>query len=108
MRSPRWKRRQLRRPIPSPLSQPLPPPLLYLITDRRAFRRNPEAAGMAEWHAQLAAICEAVQAGCPLIQIRERDLSPRPLSEFVRAAIAAAHPGGARVLVNDRLDVALA
>ncbi len=42
------------------------------------------------------------------MQIREQDLSARDLCAFVRAALAQAKPHGARVLVNDRLDVALA
>jgi thiamine-phosphate pyrophosphorylase len=89
------------------IQQPLPP-LLYLITNRQAFRRNPETSDEAAWHEQLAAISEAAQAGCQLIQIRERDLPAQQLSAFVRAAIRAARPHGAWVLVNDRLDVALA
>lgn len=63
-------------------------------------------AGAAQ--TQLTAIHLAAQAGCQLIQIREKDLSPRALSAFTRQAIAVARPHGARVLVNDRLDVALA
>lgn len=39
-----------------------------------------------------------------MIQIREKDLDGRPLLGLVRAALAT----GARVMVNDRLDVALA
>jgi thiamine-phosphate pyrophosphorylase len=42
------------------------------------------------------------------VQIREKDLHARGLYELARAAVAASHPHGARVLVNDRLDVALA
>ncbi len=75
-------------------------PLLYLITDRQQFTPHP--------HRQLEAIAAAAQAGCQLIQIREKDMSARELCEFVRAALARAKPHGARVLVNDRLDVALA
>ena len=74
-------------------------PLIYLITDRQ-FTPHP--------HHQLDAIAAAAQAGCQLIQIREKDLSARELCEFVRAALVRAKPHGARVLVNDRLDVALA
>lgn len=35
-------------------------------------------------------------------------MTAKSLGEFTRAAISIAHPPGARVLVNDRLDVALA
>jgi thiamine-phosphate pyrophosphorylase len=80
------------------------PPLLYLITDRRQFSRQRSTA----WQAQLEVIASASQAGCQLIQIREKDLSTRELCEFVRAAISYARPFGAKILVNDRLDVALA
>jgi len=83
-----------------------PPPLLYLITDRRAFLPNLD--GGEACRAQLEAIRLAAQNGVQLIQIRERDLSARALAEFTRRAIAVARPHGARVLVNDRLDVALA
>ena len=84
-------------------------PLLYLITDRRTLRRHPAKPGAPDdWDAQLEAISIAAAAGCQLIQIRERDLSARALTELTRAACAVALPHGARVLVNDRVDVALA
>lgn len=83
-------------------------PLIYLITDRRAFQKRQQAGQEQVWEAQLNALYVAAEAGCQLIQIREKDLSARELSSFVREAIAAARPYGARVLVNDRLDVALA
>ncbi len=74
-------------------------PLIYLITDRQQFTPHHQR--------QLEAIAAAAQAGCQLIQIREKDLPVRELCAFVRAALAQAKPHGARVLVNDRLDVAL-
>jgi thiamine-phosphate pyrophosphorylase len=49
-----------------------------------------------------------VQSGCQLIQIREKGLTAKSLGEFTRAAISVARPHGARVLVNDRFDVAIA
>jgi thiamine-phosphate pyrophosphorylase len=42
------------------------------------------------------------------IQIREKDLDARFLLDLVRFAVAETRAGSARVLVNDRLDVALA
>lgn len=61
-----------------------------------------------DWWAQLELIRLACQSSCQLVQIREKDLSARKLVAFTREAVAAARPHGARVLVNDRLDVALA
>jgi thiamine-phosphate pyrophosphorylase len=82
--------------------------LLYLITDRRAFLRRPEIAHDDLPRLQLEAIDKAARAGCQFIQIREKDLSSKALAAFTRAAIKRARPHGARVLVNDRLDVAMA
>jgi thiamine-phosphate pyrophosphorylase len=56
-------------------------------------------------------IQEAIRVGVDLVQIREKDLPTRDLLEWVSGAMAAAaRPGGAgaRVVVNDRLDVAWA
>ena len=82
-------------------------PLLYLITNRQAFRRKADSDQSA-CRLQIEAIRQAAAAGCQLIQIREKDLSAQDLAEFTRQAIAVAQPFGAKVLVNDRLDVALA
>jgi thiamine-phosphate pyrophosphorylase len=43
-----------------------------------------------------------------LVQIREKDLAPRELLELASGAVAAAAGTDARVVVNDRLDIALA
>ena len=93
-----------RRQMPPNLNKTPTQPLLYLITDRQQFNPHPRLA----WQAQLDIIARAAQAGCQLIQIREKDLSASKLSEFVAAALILARPFGTKVLVNDRLDVALA
>jgi thiamine-phosphate pyrophosphorylase len=73
---------------------------LYLISNRLG---NPRG-----WSGEVEKISAASAAGCQLIQIRERDLAARLLCQMTREVIAVARPSGARVLVNDRLDVALA
>jgi thiamine-phosphate pyrophosphorylase len=73
-------------------------PLLYAITDRRALPGQDP----------LPFVERAVAAGIDLIQIRERDLSTRELLALVEAAVECARGRETRILVNDRLDVALA
>lgn len=71
----------------------------YYITGRRA------AGGTA---ALLKCIARALADGVELIQIREKDLPARELADLVRAALALANPNGTRILVNSRMDIALA
>src|SRR5215210_1028803 len=78
-------------------------PLLYLITDRRSLRRT---TGNAEPDSLIDFVNRAVQAGVDMIQIRERDLSARQLFRLADKAAEIARFKGARVLVNDRADVA--
>lgn len=73
-------------------------PLLYYITDGRALPGQDP----------LPVIEQAVAAGIDLIQIRERELSARDLLALAAAAVERARGTATRVLVNDRLDVALA
>ncbi len=73
--------------------------LRYYITDRHA-------AGGTD--ALLRAVERALCAGVERLQVREKDLSGRALCELVRRIVRAAEPHGARVLVNARMDVALA
>ena len=82
--------------------------MLYLITNRLAFLRSAEIHYDDLPRLQLEVIGKAARAGCQLIQIREKDMSAKELTAFTRAAIECARPHGARVLVNDRLDVAMA
>ena len=53
-------------------------------------------------------ILAAVRAGVDTIQIREKDLSTRDLMELTQQAGEAATGTPTRIVVNDRLDVALA
>jgi thiamine-phosphate pyrophosphorylase len=71
---------------------------LCYITDRKLL--EPEAL--------LARIRIAIRAGVDLIQIREKDLPTRELMALVEPAVAAARGTSTRIVVNDRLDVALA
>lgn len=77
-----------------------PPPLLCAISDRHRL------AGSAD--RVLAWIGECVEAGVDLIQVREPDLAAAPLLDLVMRAVALARGSRTRILVNDRLDVALA
>jgi thiamine-phosphate pyrophosphorylase len=73
--------------------------LRYYITDRRA-------AGGTE--RLLGAIERALAQGVERIQIREKDMPARELCVLVRRVIALPQAARARVLVNDRTDIALA
>ncbi len=84
---------------------------LCYITDRRALAPQPpfgKLRAVSEVEPLLSRIAEAAWAGVELIQIREKDLGTRELVELTRGALEAARGTAARVVVNDRLDVALA
>ena len=74
-------------------------PQFYYITDRTQIKsRNLDAC-----------IASAIDAGMDWVQIREKDLPARRLLAVVEAAVGRARrEGRTRVMVNDRLDVALA
>lgn len=80
--------------------------LLHYITDRRQFPGDP-----AEQRRRLLEkIGEAAAAGVDFIHLRERGLSGRELEKLACEAVAAVKSAGtaARLLINSRLDVALA
>jgi len=81
-------------------------PILCYVTDRRAFSKGHELDAS---EALLHKIQEAAAAGVDWIQVREKDLSGKECAALTNAAIerAASKQGTARILVNDRLDVAL-
>jgi thiamine-phosphate pyrophosphorylase len=72
---------------------------LYYITDRTQIKSRTLDT----------CIAEAIDAGVDWVQIREKDLPARRLLGLAEAAVARARRAGrTRVMVNDRLDVALA
>lgn len=77
-------------------------PLLCYVTDRAAL------AAEAKEEALLGMAKRAIAAGVDWIQIREKDLSGRSLVCLTRAFLQAAAGTSVRILVNDRLDVAVA
>ncbi len=93
-------------------------PIVCYVTERKSLDTSGAAPNV------LVKIRAAIAAGVDWVQIREKDLPARELLELTRAAIriAAEHAGanatrkvatgaaplGVRILVNDRLDVALA
>jgi thiamine-phosphate pyrophosphorylase len=85
------------------------------VTDRRAFAASSVPPGSALADAATLrveslgdSIRRAVAAGIGWIQIREKDLDARALVDLARFAVTEAHQQDALVMVNDRLDVALA
>jgi len=79
---------------------------LYLITDRNLAARRGGIVAMAE--AALSAASAIAQRGAVALQLREKDMEARPLYELARALRELCSRYGAALLVNDRIDVAIA
>jgi thiamine-phosphate pyrophosphorylase len=81
-------------------------PIVCYVTDRGAFGATDSIACLLERVRAVAA------AGVDWVQIREKDLTGRELLGLARKAVDATNNlgrgGQARVMINDRLDVALA
>jgi thiamine-phosphate pyrophosphorylase len=80
-------------------------PIICLVTDRERLR--PHARLETQLEAVVAQAEEAGRAGVTLVQIRERDLSARVLTELTAGVVAATRGTRTKVVVNDRVDVAL-
>ena len=76
-------------------------PILCLVTDRR---RLPEPCERSLIHL----VTVAARAGVTLIHLRERDLDDRQLLTLTCDVLTAVAGTAAKVVVNDRVDVALA
>jgi thiamine-phosphate pyrophosphorylase len=72
----------------------------HFVTDRRRLGLTPSGL--------VACARRAADSGVAVIQIRERDLDGGALASLVREVVAAVAGTGAKVLVNDRADVAIA
>ncbi len=72
-------------------------PKIYPITDRRL-------SGLSH--------CEQVkrllEGGANLIQLREKEAAPRDFYDDALDALRVAHSAGAKIIINDRVDIALA
>ncbi|HEV2521024.1 MAG TPA: thiamine phosphate synthase [Candidatus Acidoferrales bacterium] len=89
--------------------------ILCYVTDRRGLQAPRASSGSSPGGHNSApprslqdSIRRAAAAGINWIQIREKDLDARSLLELARFAVAETHASVTRVLVNDRLDIALA
>lgn len=71
---------------------------LYLITDRH------QTGGRA----LTEVLRSALDGGVRAIQLREKDLSSKELYELARETRKLTEPYGAKLLINDRVDIALA
>ncbi len=71
-------------------------PRLYALTDASAP------------HSHLEQVREYADAGVRIIQVRDKLASSRALYETVVAALEITRPRGVRLIVNDRVDIALA
>ena len=69
---------------------------LHVLTDARGGQ------------AALDAVSAAVSAGAPVVQVRAKGCTDRALHDFAAEVVAICAPAGTTVLVNDRVDVALA
>jgi len=82
-------------------------PILCLVTDRG--RLVADGSSFDAVRHQLGNLArEAVRAGVDLIQVREDGLETAQLVDLVRELVEIADGAATRVVVNDRLDVALA
>ena len=71
---------------------------LCLVTDRTQTRGRD----------LVAVVGECLAAGLPAVQVREKDLGAADLAFLCRRLLAPARDVGAMLVVNDRVDVALA
>jgi len=72
-------------------------PKIYPITDRRL-------TGLS--HAEQ--VKKLIDGGAKFIQLREKHASPKDFYDDAKSAIEIARRGGVKIIINDRVDIALA
>lgn len=77
-------------------------PVISLVTDLSRFGSGQEAGDRL-----VKLVSEACVAGIDIIQIRENDLSDRELVSLVGKVVAISQKTETKVLVNDRVDIAI-
>ncbi len=77
-------------------------PILCYVTDRRSLSAS---SSVASDEALVGKIAAVAAAGIDWVQIREKDLPARQLAALARNAIA--RVSTSRIIVNDRVDVAV-
>ena len=84
--------------------------MICLVTDRRRLANrlslDSDSPQVLDLLVDIAG--DAVEAGVDVVQVRESDLPTRALTNVVRRLVDIAHAKGSMIVVNDRLDVALA
>ena len=84
-------------------SSPARPPLdlgVYVITDAKLNAKHARSVGDA--------VRAAIRGGATIVQLREKDVPGKELLAAAIEAVAAAKGSGVPVLINDRVDIALA
>lgn len=80
--------------------------IVHLVTDSRSLAPGADVRRATQCLLRQAAFAAA--AGVDVLQIRERLFEGRDLAALVADVVRLARPHGMRVVVNDRVDVALA
>jgi thiamine-phosphate diphosphorylase len=88
------------------VSLPAIRPIVCLVTHGERLAGQEDARALED--ALVLQAGEAARAGVDLIQVRELEMEAGPLTRLVARIVDAVEGTRARVLVNDRLDVALA
>jgi thiamine-phosphate diphosphorylase len=86
----------------------LQPPIVALVTHGERLAARREARPEDVENRLVAQVREASLAGVDLVQVRELELETDAVVRLVERAVAAARGTAARIIVNDRYDVARA